>query len=881
MATLISPGVSISITDESFYVSSGPGTVPLIVIATQQDKVDSTGSAIAAGTTKANAGKLWLSTSQRDLLLTFGVPYFKTVGGTSMHGYELNEYGLLAAHSYLGISNAAYVIRADIDTAQLEPLDSAPTANPTDGTYWLNTANIITGLYVSDGTDWVKTAVYVATSVDTAGKPKNVPTSYSYAIVPGVNPVDSTKENAIYKKSVSGVWNLVSVTDGSVVYNKVYPTVGAVGNIWVNLREASYPVVQFQSSVGQFVTLSAPLYANGNDAITAYGSTLRQGSVFVEYNSKDSLVDMTNPAKVELQHSVKVYNGNSSTSAVTTLGATGPYSETLVIKQYDGSSKSISASGADVDGFAQSLGQALTSNGVNLAVHSNSATRQVSLVDDNGKDIIISSSTNFSIGIYSNWSPMTYDATATAPTGDLADGTLWYSTQFLVDIMINDGLGHWNELGGNLFIQSSEPTTNVVNGDIWVDTDQLDRYPVLYKRVLGAWKLVDTSDQTTPNGIIFADARPTNSGALDADAPDALAYPQGMLLWNTRYSTRNVKEWTHGYTYEGNVIGDRWVSKSGLKSDGSPWMGGDAVKQVVIKAMAAVIQENEDIRSDNVFYNLIAAPGFPELIDEMVSLNVDRLQTAFVVGDTPFDLPATGTALQSWATNANGATENGAKGLITSDPYLGVYYPSGLTTDLSGNSVVIPPSHMLLRTMAYNDQVAYQWFAPAGLQRGVVSNATSVGYLDSEGEYVTVSLNTGLRDTLYSNNINPIAQIPNRGVVVWGQKTRSSTSSAMDRVNVARLVNYIRYQMNLLVQPFLFEPNDAVTRKAVKRAADSFLSELVTLRGLEDFLTVCDTSNNTSDRVDRNELWLDVAIIPVKAVEFIYIPIRILNTGSL
>ena len=79
MATLVSPGVSISITDESFYVSSGPGTVPLIVIATQQDKVDSSGTAIAPGTTKANAGKLWLSTSQRDLLLTFGIPYFKTV----------------------------------------------------------------------------------------------------------------------------------------------------------------------------------------------------------------------------------------------------------------------------------------------------------------------------------------------------------------------------------------------------------------------------------------------------------------------------------------------------------------------------------------------------------------------------------------------------------------------------------------------------------------------------------------------------------------------------------------------------------------------------------------------------------------------------------
>ena len=98
--------------------------------------------------------------------------------------------------------------------------------------------------------------------------------------------------------------------------------------------------------------------------------------------------------------------------------------------------------------------------------------------------------------------------------------------------------------------------------------------------------------------------------------------------------------------------------------------------------------------------------------------------------------------------------------------------------------------------------------------------------------------------------------------------------------SVARLINYVRYQVDKIVQPFIFEPNDAKTRANVKTVMDSFISDLVTLRGVTDFLVVCDSSNNTPARVDRNELWVDIAIVPTKAIEFVYIPIRIKSTGS-
>jgi phage tail sheath protein FI len=106
-------------------------------------------------------------------------------------------------------------------------------------------------------------------------------------------------------------------------------------------------------------------------------------------------------------------------------------------------------------------------------------------------------------------------------------------------------------------------------------------------------------------------------------------------------------------------------------------------------------------------------------------------------------------------------------------------------------------------------------------------------------------------------------------------------ASALDRINVARLVAYLRRQLSLLVKPFLFEPNDRITRNEIKQATESFLLELVGQRALYDFLVVCDDSNNTPTRIDRSELWLDIAIEPVKAVEFIYIPLRIKNTGDI
>jgi hypothetical protein len=473
----------------------------------------------------------------------------------------------------------------------------------------------------------------------------------------------------------------------------------------------------------------------------------------------------------------------------------------------------------------------------------------------------------------------------------VSNGTNWFGYKNRYPTTDNNG----PQLSATAPITQSTGSALVEN-DLWIDTSDLENYPKIYRWSSTSleWVLVDNTDQTTPQGIVFSDARDLvtigsedpddflTTNLVDADAPDPLLYPAGTLLFNTRYSTLNVKAWTPDYTYEGNLVGDRWVTSSGLNTDGSPWMGRKAQRREVVRAIQEVLVSNEDIRSEFIFYNLIATPGYCDTIDEMITLNTDIKEVAFIVGDTPSRLAPNGTSIQNYATNANGVALNGEDGRTAGvrNIYVGQWYPWGLSTNVDGNEVMVPPSTLSLRTIAFNDQVAYPWFAPAGLQRGLVTNAQTVGYLTDEGEFQEVQLNQGQRDVLYLNNINPIAARPNRGLAIWGQKTLSPVTSALDRINVARLINYIRFNLDEAMQPFLFEPNDAETRDSVTVTVDRVLGDLLGKRALFDYGVRCDETNNTPTRIDRNELWVDIALKPTKAIEFIYIPIRILNTGD-
>lgn len=305
----------------------------------------------------------------------------------------------------------------------------------------------------------------------------------------------------------------------------------------------------------------------------------------------------------------------------------------------------------------------------------------------------------------------------------------------------------------------------------------------------------------------------------------------------------------------------------------------DAIRRAeVVTALSAELNNPANgIRAENLEYNVVVAPGFPELADEMLRLSADMLEEVFVIGETPFDKPPTGpNGVNNWArTPARAASPN-----------IAYAYPHGLSTNIDGRTVLTTASATMLRVFAYNDSQADLWWAPAGTRRGRCEHLETIGYvsgaLGGPTTFVEEFLDLGTRDELYEfpKNINPITFIPGRGILVMGQKTTSPVSSALDRINVSRLVKYIKRELRKAMFAFLFEPNDKLTRDDAKFTVDGFLSSLMSRRGLYDFASVCDDSNNTPDRIDRNELWVDVAIKPVKAVEFIYIPIRIVNTGA-
>lgn len=505
------------------------------------------------------------------------------------------------------------------------------------------------------------------------------------------------------------------------------------------------------------------------------------------------------------------------------------------------------------------------------------------------------------------------------------------------DLTTTDPLG--------VIVSASEPTTQsdntaLVPGDLWLNTSDLENYPNLARYNGTTWLSIDNADQISQNGIVFADARWDDSGTtnvvssnlpstiellnsdyVDLDVPSPALYPRGTLLFNTRRSGYNVKrfvgnyfntqsfssvdEWDQAGAYAAGdrvIFGTRlfvavanttgpnpnnselwavlesgtWVTASGNQNNGVMYAGRKAQRAMIVEAIKSAIDSNTQIREDQFQFNLIVAPGYPEAIPNMVALNNDRANTAFVIGDTPMTMSTNVVEITNWSA---GVTEGG---LTTADPYLGVYYPSGSSTDLAGNPIVVPASHIALRTFIRSDNLSFPWFAPAGTRRGLVDNVTDLGFVNAvTGEFVRTGVSQALRDSLYAININPITILTGTGICIWGQKTRNPTTSALDRVNVARLVNYIRTILATVGNGFLFEPNDKITRDQLKQIIESSMNDLVAKRGIYDYLVVCDNSNNTPDRIARNEMYVDIAIEPMKGVEFIYVPIRLVNPGTL
>jgi len=269
--------------------------------------------------------------------------------------------------------------------------------------------------------------------------------------------------------------------------------------------------------------------------------------------------------------------------------------------------------------------------------------------------------------------------------------------------------------------------------------------------------------------------------------------------------------------------------------------------------------------ADEFDFNLITVPGINyEQHPYVAGLTIEICENrgdAFYIMDIAPNQNAGDTAINNVVDLASQFDTN----------YAATYYPWVKVVDTNSNKIMpVPPSVVMMSVYAANDKVAAEWFAPAGLNRGGIPTAVSVADRLTHTE----------RDTLYEGHVNPIAAFPGQGVVAWGQKTLQRNPSALDRVNVRRLLIALKKFIASSSRYLVFEQNVATTRQRFLNIVNPYLESVQQRSGIYAFKVVMDDSNNTPDLVDRNILYGQIYIQPTRTAEFIVLDFNVLPTGA-
>jgi hypothetical protein len=265
--------------------------------------------------------------------------------------------------------------------------------------------------------------------------------------------------------------------------------------------------------------------------------------------------------------------------------------------------------------------------------------------------------------------------------------------------------------------------------------------------------------------------------------------------------------------------------------------------------------------ADEFDINMVVTPGIirklhSNVTDRVIDM-VESRQDAFYIAD--FNAAEDTIAL---------ATEEANK---VDSNYVATYYPWVKTIDRNTNKLMaVPPSTLLPAVFASNDRLAAEWFAPAGLNRGGITGAVNVLNRLTHSE----------RDVLYENKVNPIATFPGQGIVAYGQKTLQDRASALDRINVRRLLITVKKFVASTSRFLVFEQNTSTTRNRFLNTVNPYFEAIQQRQGLYAFNVVMDESNNTPDVIDRNILAGQIFLQPAKTAEFIVIDFNILPTGA-
>ena len=276
---------------------------------------------------------------------------------------------------------------------------------------------------------------------------------------------------------------------------------------------------------------------------------------------------------------------------------------------------------------------------------------------------------------------------------------------------------------------------------------------------------------------------------------------------------------------------------------------------------------------ETIDVNLIIDSGKSETVkSDLIAMCEERLD-CMVVLDVPKNLVVNNKGnetveLRDWR-NGTGSFVSG--GFNENSSYASIYGNWIEVYDKYNQKYRwLPSSGYIAGIYAKTDDVADPWWAPAGLNRAVLTGVRRLAWNPKLGN----------RDILYSNGINPIVSFAGQGKVVWGQKTMLAKSSAFNRVSVRRLFIVLEKAISTAAKYFLFEPNDTITRNLLVNMINPFLRDVQSRRGIYDFKVICDETNNTPERIDRNELWCDILIKPTRTAEFIVLNFVATKTGA-
>jgi hypothetical protein len=279
--------------------------------------------------------------------------------------------------------------------------------------------------------------------------------------------------------------------------------------------------------------------------------------------------------------------------------------------------------------------------------------------------------------------------------------------------------------------------------------------------------------------------------------------------------------------------------------------------------------------------NLVSMPGttVPQVNTFMLETAENRGDCLAVIDIANVYLPDTENANSAEARNAYTIAQavTGLRNLQVNNSYGATYYPWVRVQDtITNRTLWAPPSVAAIGALSTTDRVAAPWFAPAGFTRGGLSEgAAGIPVLDTSRR-----LTSDERDTLYEGNINPIAKFPAEGIVIFGQKTLQQTASALDRINVRRLMIYLKREISFIASRLLFAPNTQDTWTRFTQQATPLLDSVKSQFGIEDFRLILDETTTTPDLVDRNIIYAKLIVKPTRSAEFFAIDFVITNSGA-